>query len=919
MDGIDELMRALLEDDSPDIDSLPDYIKDVYKEHPDVTMMTPQEVDQLRIDEKITILQSEGRDVPKPVTEFLHGSFNVAITNTMQMNGFVKPRPIQMQGWPVAMSGRDMVGIAQTGAGKTLAYVLPAMAHIVVQKECNKPSKDPIAMIICPTRELANQVHEECVKYAVDSIKPLLCMGREGSANDILKVPRVQLVVGTCGRLMHMIKSRLMGLSRLSYVVMDEADHLLDKNTVRNIEAILQRCRKDRQTLMWSATWDEKSGQAAIIKEAARKFCKEEPVIVRCGGVGGLTACCDITQQILLCTNRGKEQLFQGVMQYIWTSTDDPHVLVIAQTKTSSDNLAMRIKESGLEAAVIHGGCEQEVRNSVMLQFEFKRIRCLAGTGVVGRGLDIPTITHVIIYDFPSDLQDYVHRIGRTARAGRKGNSFAFLSDGDVKRYGQEFVENLVTLLEESKQTVPTELKDPALSSSDFRNYRYPLFSARRDFIFSHKTMGIDTQQTTDKCHVSKDEIGRLIGAGGSTINQIRSVTGCELNADGENELMNITGPGNGVAMCKAIVRRILKGGRYDWAVLRDSNECFNGAASARGRAATTADSSRSRGRDNRPALYDDWEDDHQPSAAARRSDKDSCDGGSSNFRVGAATSVDPNVMTFLIEPNTKQLYIGTKMASKHLVEAEHDVSLMIEDNRVLIHGEQENQAKAYLMLCRIKKGEDVRETVQPQPTIVPNTSAAAAAAAEGYQQRYRHQPQQNSQQQGFSSHERHTDTYNGGGNRGNSEGPGADYEDPYIDRRRENNAGGGAFSNHLPPHIRAGGGGAAGYPSRYTRDQYPDDIDQQRFRPGNNRNPGDNRHLGDNRHTIGEQNSNSMYTEPVKRIPGNSNNNHATSSNYTNHNDMSGRYPFRQQAEYEETTTYRRQTGDSKNNSSYR
>lgn len=245
-----------------DLSELPKFEKNFYVEHPEVARLTPYEVDELRRKKEITV---RGGDVcPKPVFAFHHANFPQYVMDVLMDQHFTEPTPIQCQGFPLALSGRDMVGIAQTGSGKTLAYLLPAIVHINHQPYLER-GDGPICLVLAPTRELAQQVQQVADDYGKCSrLKSTCIYGGAPKGPQIRDLERgVEICIATPGRLIDFLESGKTNLRRCTYLVLDEADRMLDMGFEPQIRKIVDQIRPDRQTLMWSATWPKEVRQLA--------------------------------------------------------------------------------------------------------------------------------------------------------------------------------------------------------------------------------------------------------------------------------------------------------------------------------------------------------------------------------------------------------------------------------------------------------------------------------------------------------------------------------------------------------------------------------------------------------------------------------------------------------------------------------
>merc|ERR1719235_753828 len=363
-----------------------------------------------------------------------------SITNA----GFPAPSPIQSVGWPAALSGRDMVGIAQTGSGKTLAYLLPGLVHIAAQPPL-RPGDGPVGLVLAPTRELANQIQNEVLKFSHAS--PIRCtavfggVSRYGQASDLRR--GAEIVIATPGRLIDFLESGVTNLKRVSYLCLDEADRMLDMGFEPQIRKIVSQIRPDRQTLMWSATWPKE------VKSLARDICKEDPVHINVGSLDLRTAH-TIRQYVEVVQEQDKRGRLKCLLEKVM---DGSKILIFAASKRGGDDLTREMRLDGFPALCMHGDKKQEERDWVLKEFKEGKSPILVATDVASRGIDVKDIKYVINYDFPNQIEDYVHRVGRTGRAGATGSSYTFFTQDKFK-----LARDLIAVLEEAQQPVPEEL-----------------------------------------------------------------------------------------------------------------------------------------------------------------------------------------------------------------------------------------------------------------------------------------------------------------------------------------------------------------------------------------------------------------------------------------------------------------------------
>lgn len=438
-----------------DREQLVTFTKDFYYQHPDVEKMTPQEVEQFRTQKEMTIVSTGAGDVcPKPVRTFMEASFPDYINQAIARAGFQEPSAIQAQGWPIALSGRDMIGISHTGSGKTLAFLLPSIVHINAQEHLRR-GDGPIALVLAPTRELAMQIEVECDKFCKSSnIRTACIYGGAPKGPQMRKLREgVEVVVATPGRLIDLLSMGATNLKRVTYLCLDEADRMLDMGFEDQMRKICSQIRPDRQTLLWSATWPK------TIQHLANDLCRERPVHIKIGNEDGLKANTRITQYVEILHESGyaledaKNQKFMGLMRNI--STDGRKIIIFTGTKKGADRLCAQMRREHIPALAIHGDKEQSERDWVLREFREGRQPILIATDVAARGLDVKDVKAVVNYDMPKNIEDYVHRIGRTGRAGASGESYTFFSASEDGKLGRDLVE----ILEGANQAVPSELR----------------------------------------------------------------------------------------------------------------------------------------------------------------------------------------------------------------------------------------------------------------------------------------------------------------------------------------------------------------------------------------------------------------------------------------------------------------------------
>jgi ATP-dependent RNA helicase DeaD len=335
------------------------------------------------------------------------------LKKSIELAEFRTPTPIQSQSIPISLEGKDVLGTAQTGTGKTLAFTIPMLNKLLKDKQA-------MALIICPTRELATQVMETVLKLNIREIGigNALLIGGESMQKQLRQLKkRARIIVGTPGRINDHIERKSLNLSRVNYLVLDETDRMLDMGFTPQIEIILKFIPKDHQTLLFSATLPEN------ILKISQKYLNNPKRV----SVGSLSTPIEkIKQETFQIT--ADKKYHELINQLVERSGS---ILVFVKTKHGADKIVKRLKYDGHKADAIHGNLRQSKRDRVIRGFRNGNSRILIATDVAARGLDIPVIKHVINYDLPQVPEDYIHRIGRTGRAGKDGSALTFLTNND--------------------------------------------------------------------------------------------------------------------------------------------------------------------------------------------------------------------------------------------------------------------------------------------------------------------------------------------------------------------------------------------------------------------------------------------------------------------------------------------------------
>jgi len=423
------------------------------------------------------------------------------LKNSLKFADFKTPTPNQSQSIPLSLTGKDILGTAQTGTGKTLAFTVPMINKLI-------KDKNAMALIICPTRELASQVMQTVAKLNSKeiNINSALLIGGESMQKQLRQLTkRTRIIVGTPGRINDHIERKSLKLYKVTYLVLDETDRMLDMGFTPQIELILRHIPKSHQTLLFSATLPDD------ILKISEKYLKN-PERVSVGSVS--TPIEKIKQETFQITPDKKYH--ELINQLVERSGS---ILVFVKTKHGADKIVKRLKYDGHSADAIHGNLRQSKRDRVIRGFRSGKSRILVATDVAARGLDIPLIQHVINYDLPQVPEDYIHRIGRTGRAGKEGSAMTFLTNHDYSMWRsiQKLIDPDFKLKEQVKN--PSNKKNKKFKgkfkknkskkkfkSKDNRDHKNKRFKSREDFSQKNrKFRSKDNQDKKDEGFKSKD------------------------------------------------------------------------------------------------------------------------------------------------------------------------------------------------------------------------------------------------------------------------------------------------------------------------------------------------------------------------------------------------------------------------------
>ncbi|PTB68015.1 DEAD-domain-containing protein [Trichoderma citrinoviride] len=410
-------------------------------------------------------VEASGRDVPEPVHQFTTPPLDEHLCRNIEMARYKVPTPVQKYSIPIVMGGRDLMACAQTGSGKTGGFLFPILSQAFIHGPSPVPANAagqfgrqrkayPTSLILAPTRELVSQIYDEARKFAYRSwVRPCVVYGGADIGSQLRQIERgCDLLVATPGRLVDLIERGRISLCNIKYLVLDEADRMLDMGFEPQIRRIVEGedmpSVADRQTLMFSATFPRD------IQMLARDFLKDY-VFLSVGRVGSTSE--NITQKVEFVEDIDKRSVLLDILH----THAGGLTLIFVETKRMADSLSDFLINQSFPATSIHGDRTQRERERALEFFRNGRCPILVATAVAARGLDIPNVTHVINYDLPTDVDDYVHRIGRTGRAGNTGIATAFFNRGN-----RGIVRELIDLLKEANQEVPPFLEAIARESS---------------------------------------------------------------------------------------------------------------------------------------------------------------------------------------------------------------------------------------------------------------------------------------------------------------------------------------------------------------------------------------------------------------------------------------------------------------------
>jgi len=408
-----------------------------------------QTAQEYRRQHEMKVISTFSGNVPTPIRDFTAAALPAKVLQEIQEAKFQQPTPIQAQCWPILSAGHDLIGIAKSGSGKTLAFLGPGFAQIL--RSSADVHKGPMALVLAPTRELARQIQLEALRFGRSSgILCCNCTGGESKGEQLEWLKRgCHIIVATPGRLNEFREKQQVWLGQVSYLTLDEADRMLDMGFEPQIRRIVEDCPTRRQTLLFSATWPK------AVRQLAFDFL-QRPIHVHIGEMNTAKANTDVTQHVVLLDRPfDKDQkLDEMLLEHLG---EDELAIVFVSTKRSVEEIARLLMRHSYGVTEIHGDKDQRERDLALRSFTNKEKRVMIATDVASRGLDIKGVKLVINYDAANTPEDYVHRIGRTGRAGEKGISYTFLvrdDPTDVKK-----AKAILDVMQTADQAIPEELR----------------------------------------------------------------------------------------------------------------------------------------------------------------------------------------------------------------------------------------------------------------------------------------------------------------------------------------------------------------------------------------------------------------------------------------------------------------------------
>jgi ATP-dependent RNA helicase DDX46/PRP5 len=422
--------------------------KEFYHPPTEIRELSEEDADRLRME--LDAIKVRGKDCPKPLTKWSYCGLPASCLDVIKKLEYASPTPIQAQAIPAIMSGRDMIGVAKTGSGKTMAFLLPMFRHIKDQRPVER-NEGPIGLIMTPTRELAVQIYRESRPFLkATGLRAVCVYGGAPISEQIAEMKKTaDIVVATPGRMIDLLTAnsgRVTNLRRVTYLVLDEADRMFDMGFEPQVMKIINNIRPDRQTVLFSATFPKQ------MESLARKVLRNKPLEIT---VGGRSVVAPEIEQII--EVREEETKFNRLLEILGQTFNldrETRALIFVDRQKAADELFKQLLSKGYTTMSLHGGQDQVDRDATISDFKAGEVDVVIATSIAARGLDIKQLKLVINYDAPNHMEDYVHRAGRTGRAGNKGTCVTFITP-EQDRYARD----IIAALKASKVAVPAELQ----------------------------------------------------------------------------------------------------------------------------------------------------------------------------------------------------------------------------------------------------------------------------------------------------------------------------------------------------------------------------------------------------------------------------------------------------------------------------
>lgn len=401
------------------------------------------------------------------------------ILKSLKQKGYEQPTSIQLQSIPLVLQEKDVLGCAQTGTGKTAAFAIPVLQLLFQRNSINHQKHGIRALVLTPTRELAIQVEQSFVQYGkFTGLKQLVIFGGVSQHGQVSTLNRgIDILIATPGRLLDLVNQGLISLREIEILVLDEADRMLDMGFIHDVKKIIQKVPQKRQTLFFSATMPPE------IKKLSDNILRNPSYVE----VTPVSSTVEAIEQSMYFVEKGNKR---ELLLHLLTSKEIETALVFTRTKHGADRVAKDLNRSGVRAEAIHGNKSQNARQSVLSNFKSKRTRVLVATDIAARGIDIKELACVINFELPNIPETYVHRIGRTGRAGASGQAFSFC-DHEEKAYLKDIQKLIAATIPVIHDHPFLDLRRPVIqqpvASSRFNQTRGRAAQTKRSPLLIHK------------------------------------------------------------------------------------------------------------------------------------------------------------------------------------------------------------------------------------------------------------------------------------------------------------------------------------------------------------------------------------------------------------------------------------------------